>query len=85
MSELQESEIFYQHPNNVKYQFSLKCASDGSSLYEFSHYDFNKHSESNNLEEFHSLEKQKETWRINKFNSRIEDFKDSKANVYTIS
>ncbi|CAD8061408.1 unnamed protein product [Paramecium sonneborni] len=76
LSELQESEIFYQNPSELKYKFSLRCASDGSSLYEFSHYDFKKYGENNNLEEFIYLEQQKQTWRLKKFEERVFDFKD---------
>ncbi|CAD8139097.1 unnamed protein product [Paramecium octaurelia] len=76
LSELQESEIFYQQPNELKYSFSLRCASDGSSLYEFSHYDFKKYAENNNLEDFISLEKQKQTWRMKKFEERVFDVRD---------
>ncbi|CAD8132935.1 unnamed protein product [Paramecium octaurelia] len=76
LSEMQESEIFYQHPSELKYQFSLRCASDGSSLYEFSHYDFKKYAENNNLEDFVNLEQQKQVWRIQKFEERVYDVRN---------
>ncbi|KAM3143253.1 hypothetical protein pb186bvf_004585 [Paramecium bursaria] len=67
ISQLAPLEVYYQRPEEPTYNFTIKCISNESILYEVSLYDLHKYMRNNNEAQFKNYSAERLEWRLKRF------------------